>query len=84
MLDTRVALVGRDAGRAASVVNQITGSGGSAQAVLADPASLEQARDPANRVSADHGAIALLINNAGVGAGRPPYCASLSTTSRRR
>ncbi|MFL6077098.1 MAG: SDR family NAD(P)-dependent oxidoreductase [Mycobacteriales bacterium] len=64
---------GRDAGRAAAVVNQITRSGGSAQAVLADLASLEQARDLADRVSADHGALALLINNAGIGAGRPPY-----------
>jgi NAD(P)-dependent dehydrogenase (short-subunit alcohol dehydrogenase family) len=64
---------GRDAKRAATVVEQLAGSGGTAQAVLADLASLEQARQLADRVSADHGAIALLVNNAGIGAGRPPY-----------
>jgi NAD(P)-dependent dehydrogenase (short-subunit alcohol dehydrogenase family) len=64
---------GRDAGRAAAVVEQITKSGGGAQAVIADLASLDQARKLADQVSADHGAIALLVNNAGVGAGRPPY-----------
>jgi NAD(P)-dependent dehydrogenase (short-subunit alcohol dehydrogenase family) len=64
---------GRDAKRAAAVVEQLTGSGGTAQAVLADLASLEQARELADRVSADHGGIALLVNNAGIGAGRPPY-----------
>jgi NAD(P)-dependent dehydrogenase (short-subunit alcohol dehydrogenase family) len=64
---------GRDAGRAAAVVDQIAGSGGTAQAVLADLASLEQARELADQVSADHDALALLVNNAGVGAGRPPY-----------
>ncbi len=64
---------GRDARRAAAVVDQITGSGGTAQAVLADLASLEQARELADQVSGTHDAIALLVNNAGVGAGRPPY-----------
>jgi NAD(P)-dependent dehydrogenase (short-subunit alcohol dehydrogenase family) len=64
---------GRDAKRAAAVVDQIAGSGGTAQAVLADLASLEQARALADHVSAGHDAIALLVNNAGVGAGRPPY-----------
>lgn len=64
---------GRDGGRAAAVVDQITASDGTAQAVLADLASLEQARELADRVSGSHDAIALLVNNAGVGAGRPPY-----------
>ena len=64
---------GRDAGRAAAVVDQIAGSGGSARAVLADLASLGQVQELADRVSTDHDAIALLVNNAGVGAGRPPY-----------
>ena len=64
---------GRDAGRAGAVVDQITGSGGTAQAVLADLASLEQVRELADQVSAEYGAIALLVNNAGIGAGRPPY-----------
>jgi NAD(P)-dependent dehydrogenase (short-subunit alcohol dehydrogenase family) len=64
---------GRDAKRAAAVVDQITKSGGTAQAVLADLASLEQVRELADRITSDHDAITLLINNAGVGAGRPPY-----------
>jgi NAD(P)-dependent dehydrogenase (short-subunit alcohol dehydrogenase family) len=64
---------GRDARRAADVVEQIAGTGGTARAVLADLASLEQARDLADQVSAGHDAIALLVNNAGIGAGRPPY-----------
>jgi len=64
---------GRDAKRAAAVAGQIAGSRGTAQTVLADLASLEQVRDLADQVIADHGAIALLVNNAGIGAGRPPY-----------
>lgn len=64
---------GRHAKRAAAVVDQICKSGGTAQAVLADLASLDQVRDLADRITADHNAITLLINNAGVGAGRPPY-----------
>ncbi|HEX3956868.1 MAG TPA: SDR family NAD(P)-dependent oxidoreductase [Trebonia sp.] len=64
---------GRDAGRATAVVDQIAASGGTAQAVLADLASLEKARELADQVSGGHGAITLLVNNAGVGAGRPPY-----------
>ena len=64
---------GRDAKRAAAVADQIAKSGGTAQAVLADLASLDQVRELADRITADHNAITLLINNAGVGAGRPPY-----------
>ena len=64
---------GRDAKRAAAVADQISTSGGTAQAVLADLASLDQVRALADRITADHNAITLLINNAGVGAGRPPY-----------
>jgi NAD(P)-dependent dehydrogenase (short-subunit alcohol dehydrogenase family) len=64
---------GRDEKRAAGVVDEITRSGGTAQAVLADLSSLQQVRGLADQVNAEHGAIALLINNAGIGAGRPPY-----------
>ncbi|WP_433176881.1 SDR family NAD(P)-dependent oxidoreductase [Actinoallomurus sp. CA-150999] len=70
---THVLVHGRDAERAASVVDRIEKAGGTAQAYLADLSSLAQARDLADRVSADHGALRLLVNNAGVGAGRPPY-----------
>ncbi|MGH3210566.1 MAG: SDR family NAD(P)-dependent oxidoreductase [Trebonia sp.] len=69
----RVLVHGRDAKRAASVVDEITKSGGAARAVLADLASLQQVRELADWVNADQGAITLLVNNAGIGAGRPPY-----------
>jgi NAD(P)-dependent dehydrogenase (short-subunit alcohol dehydrogenase family) len=45
---------GRDAARAAAVVTQIVKSGGSAEVVLADLASLEQARKLADQVNAEH------------------------------
>jgi NAD(P)-dependent dehydrogenase (short-subunit alcohol dehydrogenase family) len=64
---------GREAKRAAAVVGQISKSGGTAQEVLADLASLGQVRELADRITSDHSAVTLLINNAGVGAGRPPY-----------
>jgi NAD(P)-dependent dehydrogenase (short-subunit alcohol dehydrogenase family) len=64
---------GRDVKRAAAVVDQVCNSGGTAQAVLADLASLGQVGELADRITADHNAITVLINNAGVGAGRPPY-----------
>jgi NAD(P)-dependent dehydrogenase (short-subunit alcohol dehydrogenase family) len=64
---------GRDAKRAAAVAEKIRESGGTAQPYLADLSSLEQTRELADRVSTDHGAIQLLVNNAGVGSGRPPY-----------
>lgn len=64
---------GRHAERAAAVVDQIAKSGGTAQAVLADLASLGQVSELADRITTRHDAIALLINNAGIGAGRPPY-----------
>jgi NAD(P)-dependent dehydrogenase (short-subunit alcohol dehydrogenase family) len=70
---THVLAHGRDAERATAVVRQIRESGGTAQSYLADLASLEQTRALAERVTADHGAIQLLVNNAGIGAGRPPY-----------
>jgi NAD(P)-dependent dehydrogenase (short-subunit alcohol dehydrogenase family) len=64
---------GRNAKRAADVADQITESGGTAEALLADLASLEQVRDLADQVLARHDAITLLVNNAGIGAGKPPY-----------
>jgi NAD(P)-dependent dehydrogenase (short-subunit alcohol dehydrogenase family) len=64
---------GRDAQRAAAVADQVTAAGGTAQPLLADLASLHQVRELADQVTAGHGVIALLVNNAGIGAGRPPY-----------
>jgi NAD(P)-dependent dehydrogenase (short-subunit alcohol dehydrogenase family) len=64
---------GRKAERAAAVVEEIGKAGGSAQTYLADLSSLTQTRELADRVRAEHGAPHLLINNAGIGAGKPPY-----------
>jgi NAD(P)-dependent dehydrogenase (short-subunit alcohol dehydrogenase family) len=64
---------GRDSDRAQAVAAQIRASGGSVHTYLADLSSLEQTHALADRVSSDHAAIHLLINNAGVGPGRPPY-----------
>lgn len=72
--DGRHVLVhGRDARRAAAVVQEIRRSGGTAQSYLADFGSLDQTRALAEEVRAEHGALQLLVNNAGVGTGRPPY-----------
>lgn len=68
-----VLIHGRDGGHAAAVAAEIAKAGGTAQVHLADLASLSAARDLADRVAAEHGALHLLVNNAGIGAGRPPY-----------
>ena len=64
---------GRDSERVQDVADQIRASDGSVQTYLADLSSLEQTRALADRVSSNHAAIHLLINNAGIGPGRPPY-----------
>lgn len=64
---------GRDSERAQEIAGQIQAAGGSVDTYLADLSSLEQTRALAKRVSSDHAAIHLLINNAGLGPGRPPY-----------
>lgn len=64
---------GRDSERARDVADEIKSTGGSVDTYVADLDSLEQARALAERVSSDHAAIHLLINNAGIGPGRPPY-----------
>ena len=64
---------GRKSDRARAVAGQIQEAGGSVETYLADLSSLEQTRALAETVSSNHPAIHLLINNAGVGPGRPPY-----------
>ncbi|MEV6896951.1 SDR family NAD(P)-dependent oxidoreductase [Amycolatopsis sp. NPDC051372] len=64
-----VVVHGRDAKRANAVVERIAEAGGKAEACLVDLGSLAQVRDLAEQV----GEVGLLVNNAGVGAGRPPY-----------
>lgn len=68
-----VLIHGRDNERTQDVANQIRASGGSVETYRADLSSLEETHDLADMVSSDHAAIHLLINNAGVGPGRPPY-----------
>ncbi len=64
---------GRDSERAQAVAGEIQAVGGSVQTYLADLSSLEQTRALAEKVSSDHAVVHLLINNAGLGPGRPPY-----------
>lgn len=64
---------GRDSERATAVAREIQAIGCSVETYLADLSSLEQTRALAEKVSSDHAAIHLLINNAGLGPGRPPY-----------
>jgi NAD(P)-dependent dehydrogenase (short-subunit alcohol dehydrogenase family) len=62
---------GRDRGRGEQVVNAIRTRGGSARFHAADLSSLAAVRQLAEEVMRDHPALHLLINNAGVGFGRP-------------
>jgi NAD(P)-dependent dehydrogenase (short-subunit alcohol dehydrogenase family) len=64
---------GRDSERVQNVASEIRASGGNVQTYLADLSSLEQTWALADSVSSDHASIHLLINNAGIGPGRPPY-----------
>lgn len=69
----KVLVHGRDEKRAWAVVDRIKRAGGDAHAYLGELDSLDQVRRLADRVRNDHNAIGLLVNNAGIGAGRPPY-----------
>jgi NAD(P)-dependent dehydrogenase (short-subunit alcohol dehydrogenase family) len=64
---------GRDPERAEAVAGQIRVAGGRVDTYLADLSSLRQAGALAERIGSNHPAIHLLVNNAGVGPGRPPY-----------
>jgi NAD(P)-dependent dehydrogenase (short-subunit alcohol dehydrogenase family) len=64
---------GRDSKRAEEVAGQIQAAGGRVDTYLADLGSLRQTGALAERIGSSHPAIHLLINNAGVGPGRPPY-----------
>ena len=61
---------GRDANRCAAVVDELRAAGGTASPYVADLASLEEAAELGRRVAAEHPSLGLLVNNAGVGAGR--------------
>ncbi|WP_327696830.1 SDR family NAD(P)-dependent oxidoreductase [Streptomyces sp. NBC_00459] len=61
---------GRDENRCAAVVDELRAAGGTAHPYVADLASLEEAAELGRRVAAEHPSLGLLVNNAGVGAGR--------------
>lgn len=62
---------GRDGQRAQAVAREITATGGKAEVYLADFASLAEVRSLAEAVSRNHPHVDVLINNAGIGFGRP-------------
>ncbi|MFB9948857.1 SDR family NAD(P)-dependent oxidoreductase [Rhizobium puerariae] len=62
---------GRDAQRAETTAKEIVAAGGTAHVYLADFSSLAEVRSFADAVSRDHPRIDVLINNAGIGFGRP-------------
>lgn len=61
---------GRDESRCAAVVEELRAAGGTAYPCLADLSSLREAAELGRRVAAEHPSLGLLVNNAGVGAGR--------------
>jgi NAD(P)-dependent dehydrogenase (short-subunit alcohol dehydrogenase family) len=69
---------GRDADRGDQVVSAIQARGASARFYAADLSSLNTVRQLAEEVMTDHPALHLLINNAGVGFGRPDAARELS------
>jgi NAD(P)-dependent dehydrogenase (short-subunit alcohol dehydrogenase family) len=62
---------GRDRGRGEQVVSEIQARGGSARFHEADLASMNAVRQLAEDVMKEHPGLHLLINNAGIGFGRP-------------
>ncbi len=62
---------GRDARRAETVAKEIATAGGTAEVYLADFSSLAEVRSLADAILRDHPVIDVLINNAGIGFGRP-------------
>jgi len=69
---------GRDRDRGEQVVSAIEARGGSARFHAADLSSLKAVRQLAEEVMTNHPALQLLINNAGVGFGRPDAGRELS------
>lgn len=69
---------GRDRGRGEQVVSAIQSGGGSASFHEADLASMSAVRELAEEVMKEHPGLHLLINNAGVGFGRPDAARELS------
>lgn len=68
--DTHILVHGRDGARAAALLDDIRKAGGSGEFYPADLSSLAAARSLAEAVMRDCDRLDLLINNAGIGAGR--------------
>jgi NAD(P)-dependent dehydrogenase (short-subunit alcohol dehydrogenase family) len=64
---------GRDGGRAQAAADAVRAAGGDAEVALADLASLSEVAMLAEKVAAEHSALDVLVNNAGVGGGPPPH-----------
>jgi NAD(P)-dependent dehydrogenase (short-subunit alcohol dehydrogenase family) len=67
----RVLVHGRDAGRGEALVSEIEGRGGQARFLAADLSSLAQVRGLAAAVREQTERLDLLVNNAGIGSGKP-------------
>ena len=67
----RVIVHGRDPERGAEAADAVTSAGGQGSFIAADLSALEGVRELADAVKSDHGALDLLINNAGIGFGAP-------------
>ncbi|MEV1026595.1 SDR family NAD(P)-dependent oxidoreductase [Streptomyces sp. NPDC050264] len=69
---------GRDGDKCDAVVKELHEAGGTAYPYLADLSSLGEAAELGRRVAAEHPSLGLLVNNAGVGAGRDAHCREVS------
>ena len=73
-----VLIHGRDAQRAKSLQSMIKLADGTAEVYLADLSSLDEVRMLADTIRRNHPRLDLLINNAGIGVGRPSAVRELS------
>ena len=64
---------GRSAERAAAAAKEVQAAGGTAEIYLGDLAGLAEVRRLAERLTAAHPRLDLLVNNAGLGGGPPPH-----------
>lgn len=73
-----VLIHGRDQRRCDETVAELRDAGGVAYPYLANLASLRETAALGRRIAAEHPSLGLLVNNAGVGAGRDPHRRELS------
>ncbi|WP_035847361.1 SDR family NAD(P)-dependent oxidoreductase [Kitasatospora azatica] len=73
-----VLLHGRNEQRCRQLAAELTSAGGRVHPVVADLSSLAATADLGRRIAAEFGALTVLVNNAGVGGGRPDSGRELS------